>query len=539
MTRFKILITLAFIVFLSISCAGTELAVNPTPTTQSGPAPTNLILAASNSSSDAKARANIICDGINDSKIIASSIRALPAGGTVALLAGTYHLNQRLLVSGIDNITLVGEGPATILKENDAISTKLSSSVTAGANIISVADAKGLVPGQDVFIGSTDGAKQTQDTARAPYWEAQRMVGPGGESNIITAVNGNLVTVYYNLTNSYEGNENVWTMFDATYFTNCNNLKVMNLTLDGNRSRQITTTGDIFLNGLRFSTCNDLEVTGVYVKDVYYNHLMLHPGACLRANIHDNIVTTTSVAGDTQTRGIVIESSSDGTYVKNNRIAGQETGIYDVGSKIFIQNNYCQDNTEYGIFNNRGSDTIISGNKISSAGSAGIALLDRQAVTEAGFKLNNNVFNNTIDSTRGRNAIDNVGGSYVSITNNVIKGSAQKGIRVMGGTYNIVTGNEIIDAGQQSNASYPGIEVVSAPAGLISPEALPSRFNQINNNTISKSLSNDLNYCIYLDDKSIDNTVIDNKLSGFAFSAINQTGMGNTIEGHPVTKIAN
>jgi hypothetical protein len=528
MKNLNIVLILILCAMVLSGCTGTKTTVI---TTQQGTGintgSSSMVIAASDTSSKKKAQADIICDGINDSKILADAIASLTSGGEVFLLAGTYNLNQRLLVSGIPNLTLRGEGASTILRENDAINTTLSAPANAGQSEIIVSSTKGLVPGQDIYFGSTTGAKQTIASSGAPYWELQRMVGPSGESNIITEINGKTLSLSYKLTNSYNGTEDLWTMYDATYFVKCNNLKVLNLALDGNRSNQITTTGDIFLNGLRFTTCNDLEVAGVFVRNVYYNHIMLHPNQCLRANIHNNLVTTDGVSGDTQTRGIVIEAASDGTIVAENQIVGHETGIYDVGTTCSIENNYCLNNQQYGIFNNRGTNVVINGNTVRGAAVSGISIFNRDVGGGTyNIALNNSISNNMIIANRGGQSIDIVGGNYISITNNHIVGSGKKGIRNLGGTHNYITGNYIIDAGQAENASSPGIELA------VSPDMEPSRFNIVSDNIITKTLANDLNYGILLDKPSSDNVIKNNYITGFASGAINLSGSVNIVTGN-------
>ena len=514
--------SLAILLLASSAVAGCK-PVPPSSPVATDVVPTSIIIAASNTTDEKKAQADIVCDGVSDSKTIANAISSLSNGGDVLLMAGTYNLEQRLLVNEVRNITLRGEGASTILRQNNAIKTRLSLPANAGQNTVTVTDAGGLVAGQDIYIGSTDGTRQTQDTSRAPYWEAQRMVGPSGESNIITAINGNTLSLFHNLTNSYTGIEDLWTIYDATYFRSCHNLKVLNLTLDGNRDNLITTTGDIFMNGLRFSSCNDIEVANCYVRDVYYNHIMAHPGACLRANIHNNVVTTTSVSEDSQTRGIVIEARSNDSIVAENQITGHETGVYIVGSAVTVKNNSCLDNKQYGIFNNRGINCIIEGNTIKNAVKSGIAIQNREVEGEAFFPETNNSFSDNTIISPGQQGIDIVEASYIQVINNRIIGSGQKGIRILGGSYCNLTGNYIQDAGQNKTASFPGIQLAVSPYGS------PSTNNTLERNVVKKTLDNDLSYCILLDEESGDNVIKDNDLSGFAIEAVYSGSSHNII----------
>ncbi|NVM21686.1 MAG: right-handed parallel beta-helix repeat-containing protein [Desulfobacterales bacterium] len=82
-----------------------------------------LVIAASNSLS--KSGADYVCDGVDDQEEINAAIDALPSGGKVLLLEGTYSLSSYLRIKKND-ITLEGMGPASILKIADgAVSNPL------------------------------------------------------------------------------------------------------------------------------------------------------------------------------------------------------------------------------------------------------------------------------------------------------------------------------------------------------------------------------------------------------------------------------
>jgi len=65
-----------------------------------------IFVAASNSTADAKARANYIADGTDDQVEIQAAIDSIPLGGKIYLLAGTYsisdeiHINHSIYISG-------------------------------------------------------------------------------------------------------------------------------------------------------------------------------------------------------------------------------------------------------------------------------------------------------------------------------------------------------------------------------------------------------------------------------------------------------
>lgn len=84
--------------------------------THSGyPSPATIVVAASNSTTRGKTRADYTCTGTGDQATIQTAISALPAtGGCIILLEGTYNLSGG--ISLIANTLLQGQGRSTILK---------------------------------------------------------------------------------------------------------------------------------------------------------------------------------------------------------------------------------------------------------------------------------------------------------------------------------------------------------------------------------------------------------------------------------------
>ena len=76
-----------------------------------------LVVAASDSSSQSKAAANYVCDGIDDQVEIQWAINNLSSnGGTVYIAEGTYLVTTTISVDSSSNITIKGSGSATILR---------------------------------------------------------------------------------------------------------------------------------------------------------------------------------------------------------------------------------------------------------------------------------------------------------------------------------------------------------------------------------------------------------------------------------------
>lgn len=78
------------------------------------------LVAASDASASSKARADYICDGVDDQVQINAAIAALPAGGgRVVLSEGTFLISDTISDQGKSNVALVGQGDSTIIKLAD------------------------------------------------------------------------------------------------------------------------------------------------------------------------------------------------------------------------------------------------------------------------------------------------------------------------------------------------------------------------------------------------------------------------------------
>jgi len=106
-----------------------------------------IIVAASDSSASAKARADVICTGTNDHVAINSAIDSLTSGGTVLFRAGTYNLASAIVIDR-DWVTLKGEGKSHWSKYNGPYPTHAVAGAPGGAKLLQATSAqKGIVIG--------------------------------------------------------------------------------------------------------------------------------------------------------------------------------------------------------------------------------------------------------------------------------------------------------------------------------------------------------------------------------------------------------
>lgn len=109
-----------------------------------------VVVAAHDTPAFAKRNADLVCDGVDDQETINAAVAKLlrngdvqvlgsrevtygNEGGTVLLLAGSYHLSGPIDLSGIHDVTLEGEGPATVIYNESVAGTHAIQAINTGA----------------------------------------------------------------------------------------------------------------------------------------------------------------------------------------------------------------------------------------------------------------------------------------------------------------------------------------------------------------------------------------------------------------------
>ncbi len=216
-----------------------------------------IVVAASDSSDASKAQADYVCDGIADDVEIQAAIGDLPVGGgRVSLSEGQFNLSLAVEVTK-DNVTLYGQGNATILKVNDVVQTTVSAQALVGQPDVTVTSAVGFTVGQQVFTGVGDGVSNV--------WEINR----------IASITGNVLTMETNLANTYNVGDMVYTAFHAIEAYENDYLTFSDFKIDGNKANNLiwsqydtaVVTGWTFRvqNGIHLESCEDCRVSKVTV----------------------------------------------------------------------------------------------------------------------------------------------------------------------------------------------------------------------------------------------------------------------------------
>jgi len=277
-----------------------------------------------------------LCDGTNDQEEIIQALEALPTGGEVVILDGTYNITASINILK-DNVSLRGNGNATILKRMYNSTDKDIGPTARG--LITLKGKSGCkIQGLQI-----DGYKAIYDSSYnyGIYLDSS-------SNNTITGNtcnNNSNSGIYLRLSS----NDN--TVTDNTCNNNSNGIYLYsssNNTITGNTCKNNSNSG-IWLS----SSSNNNTITGNTCNNNYN-------GIYLSSSSNNNTVTGNTC--NNSSRGINLSSSSNNT-VTGNTCNNNNSGIYLSSSSKnntvtgnTCNNNYC------GIYLTSSSNNTITGN---------------------------------------------------------------------------------------------------------------------------------------------------------------------------------
>jgi parallel beta-helix repeat protein len=257
-----------------------------------------------------------LCDGTNDQEEIIQALNDLPAtGGEVVILDGTYNIMASINIPK-DNVSLRGNGNATILKRMYN-STYTDSGPTAKGLIILNEKSGCKIQGLQI-----DGNKATY-TASYNY-------------GIYLYSSSNNNTVTGNTCNNNSYGIYLYSSSDNTVTGNtCNNNNYCGIRLSSS-SNNNTVTGN---------TCNNNN-DGIYLY--------------LSSN---NNTVTGNTCNNNNSCGICLESSSNENTITGNTCNNNSYGIYLYSSSDnTVTGNTCNNNNYCGIYLSSSSNNTVTGN---------------------------------------------------------------------------------------------------------------------------------------------------------------------------------
>jgi hypothetical protein len=417
-----------------------------------------LVIAAADATDEEKARADVVCKGDStDAATINALIDSVNATGAyIKFTTGTFNSSLPVHLFGTagnkNNMVYEGSGYATVFKIPDEIKESLTVDGILGDTVLHVADASVFVIGMEV--GVSDSAD----------WHAYTLTDVDSVANTVTI---NIPLVESRLVADSACVINISRMFIAN--KSGYKFTLMNMCLDFNKTGQSDywvnvgwnddgTPNDYYKTGLYVIHAANIEVSGCWFKDIYFNGYLATPenpnamvhhnyftssqttmqaraiaseGGCHGSVIADNVINYTGI-GDTETVGIYI--TEDFQTVSRNTIYGTGGSAIRLRSGIghAVEDNilYCPGG--YGVLTDTCIDYRISRNTIyNAAGSAAIL-----ANISDGFIDSNTIIGGATGITLGT--------SSISVINNKILNFTSVGIELLSANNSYIDNNKII-----------------------------------------------------------------------------------------------
>ena len=371
------------------------------------------------------------CDGISDEVEINAAITALPAdGGEVLILDGTYAITNAIKITSRNNVSIRGNGNATILKR--MYNTILIELTTATYCII-----------KDLQI----------DGNRATYTDSSN-------SGIFLYLSDN---------NTVTGNTSNNNSYDGIYLKDSNNNTVTGNTSNNNgkgielsQSDNSTVTGNTSNNNgnygihLEFADNNTITGNASNNNGVYGIRLYLSENSTITANISDNnayygiylkYIENSTVTGNTSNNnartGIYLDSFNNSTITANISNNNSNYGIdLSQSENSTITANISNNNAREGIYLDRFNNSTITGNTSNNNGDAGILLDDcnRNTVT-ANNCIRGTGLSTDYSATQYTIMVEGTANNYNLISSNQCMGKA---VVIEGGTSNTEVNNKFV-----------------------------------------------------------------------------------------------
>lgn len=448
---------------------------------------------------------------------IEAAIAALNAegGGTVQLTEGTYDLGSTGIdVTDINNVTVQGVGPGTLIEFNsangaafkwNATSVKAATAINSysqGATSIfttTAGNASGILAGDWILISGTNG--DTGDADREYNLAAANGDGGTGEIQLTYRTNMDMssatIIVYrnnrYNVVRDLRLQETGNTSDRAIFFQNSDFCRVENIDFTGpgefrlgcidydngaNMSaRNITVSNMDNTSGINLSgtinalvkdcTFRGLNISGIGSKAAIFCDANTHDCRIIGNQLYD-------IDGDA---GIFFDDTdSTRNMVANNILINiAAPGIRTEGNDLTVANNILKNCTGGGISMTSNRNRVqITGNKIINPDGTGILI----SSGGADYTITGNIVHSSaigiltlgITGTVSGNTITNpssdglnIGGTQVAVVGNAISDGSGNGIHITDGAEECTVSNNTI-----TNCASNGIHLRSNANGQIS-----------------------------------------------------------------------
>jgi polygalacturonase len=271
-------------------------------------------------------------------------------GGTVKVLPGNYTLRNAVWLQS--NVRMVGSGADSVLIKAPSVTTKVVADSDWYDQELTLADARGFQVGDAVCI-----------RAKNAYTNGNIVL-----KRTLVARSGNRFKLDKAL------RENIWlagaptvsTLFPILTAENAHDMRIENITLDGNKANNENLDGN-YAGCIFMQDCNRVEMRKVVARN--YN------GDGISWQICHDVVVEECESNDHAGLGLHPGSGSQRTLIRNNRMRGNDQGLFFCwGVKWGLaEGNVIEDSRRYGLsIGHRDTDNIIRNNVIRNSAEAGI-----------------------------------------------------------------------------------------------------------------------------------------------------------------------
>ena len=301
-------------------------------------------------------RADFTCDGTDDQVEINQAINSLPPeGGAVYLLEGTYNLTGSININK-DNVSLIGQGRATILKRNDTV---INASGTSSNPLTGILISKLKIEGNKFYFGYIEKSVITN------LWiESVGRCWDGYKYNIFSE----------NFLKTSTGSLEV--RASSNIFAN-NIFEGLQLWFEGGDN-------NIAESNIIYNVPHYMGLGIIYLQDerdiIIGNSIHNCPeltGIGLRFSASNNIVCANSIS-DVKSYGILLSSSPEENLVSSNLIhllsSNNATGIDLAFDKNLVTANLIKEEASNRALQSPGNENLITFNYIAYSYSSGYAV---------------------------------------------------------------------------------------------------------------------------------------------------------------------
>lgn len=300
---------------------------------------------------------------------IQEAVDALPAsGGRVHVPAGRYELRQSIRLR--DNVTLIGDGAATVLQGPRPVYSALAESTKAHSNRIRLENASAFNVGDQIWIRDFNQGG----------WRTRYM--------IITTIEGSEIKgdiIFGDLTRSYEVIERAWagTFLPAIWAREAHGVTVQSLTIDGGDFEfDPDHTGDFVCAAIHTRNAVDIRISDINIRRWPSDGIGVQGGSgivtrcivedCLGSGFHPGTSISQSIWRDNVSRrnrkGFYFCKNVRNCIVANNIIIqNKEQGIWGLGDPDrynIVTGNIIAENGQYGLEARHSTGNVIAVNLV-------------------------------------------------------------------------------------------------------------------------------------------------------------------------------